>query len=43
MTSIDHKAQDLEIIIIYLYVLLKNNVVIKMKAKENVRKAAKTM
>jgi len=28
---------------IYLYVLLKNNVVIKEKVNENTRKAAKTM
>jgi len=33
----------LEIIIIYLYVLLKNNVVIKKEVNENTRKAAKTM
>jgi len=33
----------LEIIIIYWYVLLKNNVVIKNKVNENARKAAKTI
>jgi len=33
----------LEIIIIYLYVLLKNNVVIKKKVNENARKAARTI
>ena len=32
----------LEIIIIYLYVLLKNNAVIKNKVNENARKAART-
>jgi len=32
-----------EIIIIYIYGLLKNNVVIKKKVNENARKAAKTM
>jgi len=33
----------LEIIIIYIYVLLKHNVVIKKKVNENARKAAKIM
>jgi hypothetical protein len=33
----------LKIIIIYIYVLLKNNVVIKKKLNENGRKAATTM
>ena len=33
----------LEIIMIYSYVLLKQNVVIKAKVNENTRKAAKTM
>jgi len=33
----------LEIIIIYLYVLLKNNVVIKKKVNEIARKAARSM
>jgi len=33
----------LEIIIIYIYVLLKHNIVIKKKVNENARKAAKTM
>jgi len=33
----------LEIIIIYLYVLLKNNVVFKNKVNENTRQAARTM
>jgi len=43
MTSIDQKTWDLEIIIIYIYVLLKNKVVIKKKVIETARKAAKTM
>jgi len=33
----------MEIIIKYIYVLLKNNVVIKKKLNETARKAAKTM
>jgi len=33
----------LGIIIIYLYVLVNNNVMIKMKVNENARKAAETM
>jgi hypothetical protein len=33
----------LEVIVIYIYVLLKNNVMIKKKVNENTRKAAKTM
>jgi hypothetical protein len=33
----------LEIIIIYLYGLLKNKVVIKKKVNENARKTAQTM
>jgi len=37
------KPAILEIIIIYIYVLLKNNIVIKKKVNENARKAAKTM
>jgi len=33
----------MDIIIIYLYILLKNNVVIKKKVNEKASKAAKTM
>jgi len=33
----------LEIIIIYFYVLLKNNVVIKKKVNENAKNAASTI
>jgi hypothetical protein len=36
------RHEMLEIIIIYNYVLLKNNVVIKKKINENARKAAKS-
>jgi hypothetical protein len=43
MTSIDRKTWDFGDIIIYIYVLLKNNVVIKKNVNENARKAAKTM
>jgi len=43
MTSIDQRHGILEIIIIYSYVLLKNNVVIKKKVNENTRKAARMM
>jgi len=43
-TDDEHCLTDgiLEIIIIYIYVLLKNNVVIKKNVNENARKAAKT-
>jgi len=40
----EHCPKDgiLEIIIIYIYVSLKNNVVIKKNVNENARKTAKT-
>jgi hypothetical protein len=44
MTSIDRKTRDFgDLIIIYIYELLKNNVVSKKKVIENARNAAKTM
>jgi hypothetical protein len=44
MTSIDWKTWDFgDFIIIYIYVLLKNNVVFNKKVNENSRKAARAM